>query len=297
MSTVLDDVSAALASGRTPSLDQLRAVAAVGDLVRIGMLGEGTRTARHGARVTFVRVADVAAEAAASATWPEGVGEVRLMGEPASPAEAVRLAASVVARAGACPVTAWSLDVLARLAPGDAALVDLARQLGDAGVAAVSEAPLDRLPEPVRVVSAMCKAGLPIARYTVHAPADLEASLQRLVQVRALQKATGAVRSFAPLARRHDPAAPSTGYDDVKVVAVARLWLDCVPSIQVDWSLHGPKLAQVALLFGADDLDAVPAASDAAAGPRRTPLEEVRRNIVAASLSPVERDGRWAVLS
>ena len=86
---------------------------------------------------------------------------------------------------------------------------------------------------------------------------------------------------------------PTTGYDDVKRVALARLFLADVPSIQVDWALYGPKLAQVALTMGADDLDAVSPMDEAPEGPRRSPLEEVRRNIRAAALEPIERDGRF----
>ena len=61
-----------------------------------------------------------------------------------------------------------------------------------------------------------------------------------------------------------------------------------MPSIQVDWSLYGPKLAQVALTMGADDVDGVsPLEGDL--GRRRSPIEEIRANIVAAGLEPVER--------
>ena len=52
---------------------------------------------------------------------------------------------------------------------------------------------------------------------------------------------------------------PTTGFDDVKRVALARLVVDNIPSIQVDWALYGPKLAQVALTVGADDVDGVSA--------------------------------------
>jgi 2-iminoacetate synthase ThiH len=45
------------------------------------------------------------------------------------------------------------------------------------------------------------------------------------------------------------------------------------------------------LTVGADDLDAVSALDDDSVGRRRAPLEEVRRNIEAAALVPVERDG------
>ena len=103
----------------------------------------------------------------------------------------------------------------------------------------------------------------------------------------------GVLRAFAPLPRVVNPAVPTTGYDDVRRVALARLFVQNIPSIQVDWSLYGSKLAQVALTVGADDLDAVSPVDDLAEGRRRAPLEEVRRNIRAASLDPVERDGRF----
>jgi aminodeoxyfutalosine synthase len=88
-------------------------------------------------------------------------------------------------------------------------------------------------------------------------------------------------------------ASASTGYEDVRQVALARLLADNIPSIQVDWSLYGPKLAQVALTVGADDVDGVSAADDEPEGRRRAPLEEIRRNIQAAALVAVERDGAY----
>ena len=60
---------------------------------------------------------------------------------------------------------------------------------------------------------------------------------------------------------------PTTGYDDVKMVAMARLAAPHVPHVQVDWVRYGPKLAQVALTFGADDVDGVSASDDAPGGP------------------------------
>jgi aminodeoxyfutalosine synthase len=108
-----------------------------------------------------------------------------------------------------------------------------------------------------------------------------------------LQRRVAVVRAFAPLPRRVNPAVPTTGYDDIRRVALARVIVDNVPSIQVDWTLYGPKLAQVALTVGADDVDAVSAEDDLSEGRRRAPLEEIRRNIRAAGLEPVERNGRF----
>src|SRR5438094_9864100 len=111
-----------------------------------------------------------------------------------------------------------------------------------------------------------------------------------------LQRRVAVLRAFAPLPRRINPAAPTTGFDDVKHVALARIVVDNVPSIQVDWSLYGPKLAQVALTIGADDVDAVSALDDLSEGRRRAPLEEIRRNIRAAGFEPIERDGRFDLI-
>jgi aminodeoxyfutalosine synthase len=156
----------------------------------------------------------------------------------------------------------------------------------------VAEAPFDKLQDARRAIEEVNIAGLTLARLTVQQlpSADVAALL---TNVAALQHAVGVIRAFAPLPKKINPAVPTTGYDDVKRVALARLFIEDIPSIQVDWSLYGPKLAQVALTVGADDLDAVSPSDEAPDGPRRAPLEEVRRNIRAAGLEPVERDGRF----
>jgi aminodeoxyfutalosine synthase len=130
-----------------------------------------------------------------------------------------------------------------------------------------------------------------VPRLTVHELAA-GSELRFVSLAREVQSAVGGVRTFAPLPRVSAVAEPSTGYDDVKQIAVARLLADNIESIQVDWALYGPKLAQVALTMGADDVDAVSAlAGDL--GRRRSPIEEIRGNITAAGLEPIERDGRF----
>ena len=142
-----------------------------------------------------------------------------------------------------------------------------------------------------RAIEEVNIGGLRLARLTIYQLPAAEV-LPLYKQIAALQYEVGVIQAFAPLPRAVNPAVPTTGYDDVKRVALARLFLD-IPSIQVDWSLYGSKLSQVALTVGANDIDAVSPVDDLSEGRRRAPLEEVRRNIRAAGLDPVERDGRF----
>jgi aminodeoxyfutalosine synthase len=292
----IDDLDGLVARGGPLSPSQVRDLARSTNLVRLGMLADQVRRRRHGTATTFVRVCDVTPDVAGTRDLPAGARELRLSGLPASADAAVEIAGALVARAGGTPVTAWSLDDLERLGGGHG-LVPLLERLQGAGVAAVAQAPIDRLEDPLAAVAAVPRAGLALARVTIEAPIGLDAVLDLLELVHTAQRATGAIRVFAPLPRQLDAQGPSTGYDDAKVVAVARLYLNGIDSIQVDWQRYGPKLAQVALLFGADDLDSVSPEDDLSQGRRRAPLEEVRRNIAAASLSPVERDGRWRIVA
>jgi aminodeoxyfutalosine synthase len=87
----------------------------------------------------------------------------------------------------------------------------------------------------------------------------------------------------------------TTAVDDLKTVAVSRLILDNVPHIKAYWVMIGEKLAQVALSFGADDLDGTiveekithTAGATSAKGLTR---EELVRMITSAGFEPVERD-------
>ena len=106
-----------------------------------------------------------------------------------------------------------------------------------------------------------------------------------LARAASLVQAYPAIDVFAPLPRKTGGLTPSTGYDDVHLVALARLLVP-VRHIQVDWQRYGPKLAQVALTFGADDVDGVSPKDEVTEGRRRSPLEEIRRNILAASGEP-----------
>lgn len=272
---------------------ELAALAASPDLITLGMHADEARRERHGGRVTFLRVAEVASAPGAAAVVPAAAGEVRIVGVPASRADAVTRIREVLGAAGGVPVAAFSLADLEVLAAGESiTLRALLEELQAAGLELVSEAPIDRLRDPRRAVEEVNIAGLALGRLTVHQLPAAD-SLALLKQVAALQRRVGVVRAFAPLPRLVNPAVPTTGYEDVKRIALARLLVANIPSIQVDWALYGPKLAQVALTVGADDVDSVSAADDLSLGRRRAPLEEITRNIRAAGFDPVERDGRF----
>ena len=278
------------------TLEDARALLADPDLITVGALGDDERRHRHGVRTTFVRVIEVHA-GAVPAALPASArpGEVRIVGKPASVEAAAASVTAARAMAGAIPVTAFSLADLNELGGGSASgLAGVLRALASAGLAAIADAPLDLLPDPAGAIRAAHDAGLAVPRMTVHR-ATGDSPLDLLSKARGVQADAGGIRTFAPLARVSSVAQPSTGYDDVRLIAVARLVVDNIPSIQVDWALYGPKLAQFALTVGADDVDGV-SALEGDLGKRRSPLEEIRGNIKAAGLEPVERDGSFAAI-
>ena len=251
----------------------------------------------HGARTTFVRILEVHL-GAIPAVRPARVtaGEVRIVGRPSTEAAAIEGVKQATVLADGAPLTGFSLADLESLAPDADALAGLCSRLHDAGLEAIAEAPLDRLDEPATAVRAARDAGLGVWRLTVHAVPD-DRRIATVERARDLQAAVGGFRAFAPLPRTMSVASPTTGYDDIKQIALARLVVTNIDSIQVDWPLYGPKLAQVALTVGADDVDGIAAVDPGVLGTRRSPIEEIKGNIRAAALEAVERDGRFRLLA
>jgi aminodeoxyfutalosine synthase len=277
----------------TVTAAELTAYASSHDIISLGIAADDARRERHGARTTFVRVADVEAAPGGPIAIPPSAGEVRIVGTPATRQAAVQRVREVVGAAGTTPVSAYSLADLEQMAATDRVpLREILEELHGAGLELLAQAPYDRLRDPRMAIEEVNIAGLALARLTIDKlpTADISALYR---DIAALQYNVGFIKAFAPLPRSINPAVPTTGYDDVRRVALARLFVDNIGSIQVDWSLYGPKLAQVALTVGADDLDAVSPQDEAEEGRRRAPLEEIRRNIRAASFEAVERDGRF----
>lgn len=278
----------------TISVDEAQAILNDRNVVAVGARGDEERRRRHGVKTTFVRVLEIHTDAIPSALPASAsAGEIRITGRPGSVAAAIASVKAARAAAGSIPVSGFSLADLLDLAGGVlSSLTDLAGRLAAAGLEMLAEAPLDALESPAEAIGAARAGGLEVLRLTVH-QCDESSRLRLAALARDVQASVGGIRAFAPLPHVSSPAQPSTGYDDVRQIAVARLLVDNIDSVQVDWALYGPKLAQVALTMGADDVDNVsPLEGDL--GRRRSPLEEIRGNISAAHLEPAERDGRFA---
>lgn len=127
-----------------------------------------------------------------------------------------------------------------------------------------------------------------------------EERADHLVKLRELQDETHGFVAFIPLAFHPDNTALShipkpTGYADLRNIAVARLLLDNFEHIKAYWIMLSPSIAQIALRFGANDLDGTVVEEkiyhDAGAKTSEfTPRAELERLIRAAGRTPVERD-------
>jgi aminodeoxyfutalosine synthase len=127
-----------------------------------------------------------------------------------------------------------------------------------------------------------------------------EERVEHLLLLRALQDETRGFVAFIPLAFHPEHTALAhlpkpTGFDDLKNIAVARLLLDNFDHIKAYWIMLTPRVAQIALRFGADDLDGTVIEEkiyhDAGATtPQHMTRQDLERLIRAAGRIPVERD-------
>lgn len=284
-------------AGESLAAAEIAALAAAPDILPIGMLADAVRRRLHGTQVTYLRVAAYAFDESFATAVPTAAREVRMTGIPGTLDAAVAGVERAKAVAGDRSVSGFAWGDIDRLASGSG--VPLARALETlrrAGLDAFTDVPLDAVADAARVIGSLADAGFRQLRLTIEkAPAaDRRALIEHAA---ALQERHGCIQTINPLPARLHAFRPTTGYDDVKAVAMARLAAPNIPTIGVDWLRYGPKLAQVALTFGADDLDAVLALDEAPDGRRRAPIEEVRRNIEAAGFTPAERDGRFNVIA
>jgi aminodeoxyfutalosine synthase len=133
-----------------------------------------------------------------------------------------------------------------------------------------------------------------------------EERVDHMLRTRALQDETGGLQAFIPLAFHPDNnqmrklPAPSA-VDTLRVLAVSRLLLDNVPHIKAFWIATGVETAQLALWFGADDLDGTVQEERiyhmaGSPTPEAMTTREIRRLIRAAGREPIERDTLYNVI-
>jgi len=128
-------------------------------------------------------------------------------------------------------------------------------------------------------------------------PEDLT---DHLVKLRGVQAETGGFVTYIPLAFHPDNTALShlpktSGFNDLKQIAIARLMLDNIPHIKAYWIMLTPSMAQIAQRFGANDIDGTVVEEKIYHEAGATTEQHLRRKdllrlIREAGREPVERD-------
>ncbi|MDR0729732.1 MAG: aminofutalosine synthase MqnE [Prevotellaceae bacterium] len=125
--------------------------------------------------------------------------------------------------------------------------------------------------------------------------------IDHLIRLRKLQDTTGGFDAFIPLKYKASNNALGAGgeistLDVLRTVAVCRLMLDNIPHIKAYWPMLGKDVMQLALLFGADDIDGtiddstkIYSMAGADAHPTLT-APELETIITAAGFTPAERN-------
>ncbi len=134
-----------------------------------------------------------------------------------------------------------------------------------------------------------------------------EDRVDHLIALRELQDDTGGFQTFIPLAFHPANTAmehigTTTGFDDIRNIAVSRLLLDNIEHIKAYWIMMTPQIAQIALRFGADDIDGTVVEEKIYHDAGATTSQNLRRGdllrlIREAGREPVERDTLYRPVS
>lgn len=133
-----------------------------------------------------------------------------------------------------------------------------------------------------------------------------EDRVAHLIKLRELQDSTGGFQSFIPLSFHPwntgiNKKGLTTGFDDLKTLAISRIFLDNFDHIKAFWIMLGEKVAQVSLNFGVDDIDGTVVEekithSAGAMTEEAMSKEELIHLIKEAGKIPVERDTLYNVI-
>lgn len=127
--------------------------------------------------------------------------------------------------------------------------------------------------------------------------------IEHLIRLRQLQDETGGFRAFIPWSfqRGHTVlnTPPAGGMEYLRIIAISRIILDNVQNIQAGWVTEGPKLAQLALSFGANDFGGI-LVDEVVVGATgvvyRVDKEEALRLIRGAGRIPAQRNTAYEIL-
>lgn len=134
----------------------------------------------------------------------------------------------------------------------------------------------------------------------------LEERVDHLIRLREQQDASGGFLAFIPLAfhplnTELANLPGTTGYDDLKTLAISRLMLDNIPHVKAFWIMLGLKIAQISTAFGVDDIDGTVVEERITHMAGATTPEALSRNdllslIVETGHTPIERDTLYRVI-
>jgi aminodeoxyfutalosine synthase len=139
----------------------------------------------------------------------------------------------------------------------------------------------------------------------------IEDRIAHLEMLRALQDETGGFLAYIPLAYHPDhnelgrtlgrEGTATSGFDDLRNLAVGRLFLDNIPHIKTHWIMVTPFLSQTAMHFGVDDIEGTVVREKiyheaGAHTAQAMTLDQLLRLIRGAGKVPVERDSFYQIV-
>ena len=132
---------------------------------------------------------------------------------------------------------------------------------------------------------------------------SIEQRVEHLVRVRDLQDETGGFRAFIPWSFQPEgthlgDVKRASGFDYLRTVAVSRLMLDNLPNIQSSWLTQGPKLGQIGLQYGVNDMGSTILEENVVSKGSvfMVPLPEIERLITDAGFTPARRNTKYELL-
>jgi aminodeoxyfutalosine synthase len=216
--------------------------------------------------------------------------------------------------------TAVEIDYLAKLS--GLSIVDTLKQLRDAGLGSLPGGGAEIFNTSVRntlcaekisgdrwleVIESAHRIGLKSNATMLYGHIETyEHRIEHLIRLRELQDRTGGFQAFIPLSFHSQnteikKTAYTTGFDDLKTLAISRMMLDNFDHVKAYWVMLGEKIAQVSLNFGVDDLDGTVVEeriTKAAGGTTDGSMtrDDIVHLIKQAGRTPVERDTVYNVV-